>query len=324
MSRLQKATQAVRTAMKARMMISGPSGSGKTRAALIVASVLAEDAPILGIDTERESMLTYADDFAFDHLPWEPPYKPGELAETLAEAGEKYGVVIVDSATHFWRKEGGVLDIANGKFTGWKEARPVQEALVDAILTCPAHVILCVRAKVEHTQETVDGRQQVRKLGMAAQQDDDLEYELNVAIEMSMDHTATISKSRTVALPVNHGFRAGQLTQMAEVYLGWLKGGEPPAPAAVVKDLLGRMNALPDNVRRQCKDAFVAGIGRPDHLRESQVEAAETLVAKYEKVQPDEPKAAPEPSTVEPEPGPEDVRAATENLAEELRLGMSP
>jgi hypothetical protein len=33
------------------------------------------------IDTEKESALTYADDFTFDHLPWDPPFEPRELAQ---------------------------------------------------------------------------------------------------------------------------------------------------------------------------------------------------------------------------------------------------
>lgn len=283
MSRLSQAREAVRPALKARLMLSGPPGAGKTRSGLIVASQLAEGAPILGIDTEKESMLTYADDFTFTHLPWQPPYHPAELAETITDAGKQYGVILIDSLSHFWRGTGGTLDISSGRFTGWKEARAVQETMVEAILTCPAHVVLAVRAKVEFTQEQeANGKQVVRKLGMAAQQDDTLEYELNVAVDLAMDHTATISKSRTTALPVGRTFKGSQMEDLAIIYRGWLAAGEPPAKKADVEALRARVAALPERLRKECVQAFHAGLGKVEQLREGQLADADALIAGYE------------------------------------------
>lgn len=285
MSRLADIRPAVRPALKARMSISGPAGSGKTRSMLIIGTVLADGAQILGIDTEKESMLTYADDFAFEHLAWHPPYNPAELAETLTSVGDKYAVIIVDSLSHFWRGQGGTLDVAAGKFTGWKEARPMQEGLIEAILGAQAHMLLGLRAKVEYVQEQqANGKHQVTKLGMASQQDDTLEYELNVAIDMAMDHTATVAKSRTTSLPVLATYRGSQVQQMAETYKAWLANGEPPAEAGAVKDLLARMGALPDQLRRECKAQFFASFGRPEQLRESQLADAVALVGRFEPI----------------------------------------
>ena len=281
-SRLAQARAAVRPALKARLMISGPTGAGKTWTALKIAEVLAEGGKILVIDTEKESALTYADTFTFVHLPWLPPFEPRELARTMAEAGHEYAVVIVDSTSHFWRKEGGTLDIAGGKFTGWKDARPAQEDLVQALLDCHAHVILCARSKMEHVQEEINGRHVVRKVGMAPQQDDDLEYELNISIEMDMDHRATVAKSRADAVQVGRSFTAGHEVELAALYADWLKGGEPPAAQPVVDDLVARMNALPPAERVACKTEFVEAFGRPDGLRESRVPEAEGLVARFE------------------------------------------
>lgn len=284
-SRLSLVAEAVRPALKARLMLAAPSGAGKTKTGLIVATVLAadDDGSILVIDTEKESALTYADDFDFKHLPWRPPYDPAELSAVIAEAGRQFSVVMVDSTSHFWRKAGGTLDIADGKFGGWKKARPAQEDLVDAILGCGAHVILCARAKQAHVQETDErGRQVVKKLGMAAQQDDDLEYEMNIGCEMDMEHTIAVSKSRCDAVPVGRQFTAGHAGELAELYRDWLKVGEPPAPQAVVDGLVARMNALPADARKACKGEFVAELGRPELLREARLAAAEALVARFE------------------------------------------
>lgn len=283
MSRLSHAHQAVRPALKARMMVSGPSGSGKTRSSLIIASQLADGGPVLGIDTEKESMLTYADDFEFEHLPWQPPFDPRELAETLAEAGQKYAVILCDSLTHFWAGDGGTLSIANGRFTAWKDARPAQETLVEAILTCPAHVLLCVRAKMEYVQEQeANGKQVVRKVGMGAVQDSTLEYELNVAVDMSMDHTATVSKSRTTALPVGRTFKGSQVADMATTYKEWLEAGEPPASKQDTDAIRARVTALPERLRKECQQAFLAALGKVDQLREAQLADADALIAGYE------------------------------------------
>ena len=271
--------------LPARLMLSGAPGSGKTRTSLIVASVLADGGDVLVIDTERESALTYADDFTFHHLGWNPPYDPRELAETLYEAGQKYAVVVVDSLSHFWRKSGGTLDIAEGKFSGWKVARPAQEDMIDAILGTKSHVIVNVRAKVEYTQ-TVDerGRHSVQKLGMAPQQDDTLEYEVNLAAELDIEHRLAIAKSRTMPLPVGKVFAPGHAEEFATIYRDWLRGGEPMPTKEVVDGYLVRLNALPEKVRKEAKADWLASLGKPETLRLAQVEQAEALVTRYENV----------------------------------------
>lgn len=284
-SRLNLAAPAIRPALKGRLLLAAPSGAGKTKSGLIIATVLAadDDGSIVVIDTEKESALTYADDFEFKHIPWRPPYAVDELAETVADAGRTFSVVMVDSMSHFWRKAGGTLDVADGKFGGWKKARPLQEDLVDAILACGAHVILCARSKQAHVQEEDErGRQVVKKLGMAAQQDDDLEYEMNIGCEIDMEHTIAVSKSRCDAVPVGRQFTAGHAGELAELYRDWLKVGEPPAPQAAVDALVARMNALPEAERKACKGEFVAELGRPELLREARLDAAEALVARFE------------------------------------------
>jgi hypothetical protein len=134
-------------------MLSGPSGAGKTKTGLIVATVLAadDDGRILVIDTEKESALTYADDFDFNPPPVAAAVRPPRprCHAPCTEAGRTYSVVMVDSPPTSGAATGGTLDIAGGKFTGWKDARPAQEDLVDAILTLrrPRHRLLPVEGR---------------------------------------------------------------------------------------------------------------------------------------------------------------------------------
>lgn len=282
MSRLANVRPAVRPALKARMMLSGPAGSGKTRSALIIASVLTAEGRTLVIDTEKDSALTYADDFDFDHLPWNAPYDPRELTKTLPEAGNEYDTVVIDSLSHFWQGTGGTLDIAGGKFTGWGVARPAQEDLVGALLDCRAHVILCGRAKMDHVQEVDErGKHVVRKLGMATIQDSTLEYELNVACELDMEHRLTVSKSRCTSVPVGRTFQPGHAEEFAHIYGDWLAGGEPAATPEDIDALKAAINALGEDQRKACKQEFMARFGGPEHLPAFRLDEAREFVAAF-------------------------------------------
>jgi hypothetical protein len=284
-SRLTQARPAIRPALKARALLSGAPGSGKTRSGLIILTALVEDIDdpkILVIDTEKESALTYADDFTFDHLRWQPPFEPRELGRVLGEAGGAYDAVMVDSLSHFWRGEGGVLDIAGGKFTGWADARPAHADLVEGILGCDAHVVLCVRAKVAHEQVQEGGKWVVKKLGMQSITDDELEYEINVALDLDMDHSMTVSKSRTTEVPVGRTFKSGHAEDFAVIYRDWLAGGEPPASREVVESIIARLDGLPDAERKSAKQEFMAALGHPQKLTESKASDADALVTNWE------------------------------------------
>ncbi len=287
-SRLGLARPAFRPAMNARVMLSGPAGAGKTWTALAIAETLVPPGGrILGIDTEKESMLTFADEFVaengmpiFEHLPWAAPFDPRELVDTLDDASGTYQCVIIDSGTHFWRGTGGTLDIANGRFTGWKEARPIQVDMVEAILRCDAHVIFCAREKMAYTQ-TDDpqrqGKQRVEKIGLEIQQDADFEYEVNVAISIDMQHTLQVSKSRTAAVPVGTVFHAGHAKDFAVTYRDWLAAGETVATRLQTDALIDELNTIEVEAERvKAKREFLDHFGRPEFLLESRLaEAAE-------------------------------------------------
>lgn len=279
MSRLTLAREGVRPSLKARLMISGPAGAGKTYSALEIAAVLGDR--VLIIDTEKESALTYADQFQYSHLPWAAPYDPRELGRTVIEAGADYDVVVIDSMSHFWAGTGGTLDIADGKFGGWKTARPAQTDAVEGLLSTTAHVIVCVRSKIEHVQEQDPrtGKQVVKKLGMAPKQDNDLEYELNLAVEISIEHHIAVSKSRTTAVPVGQVFAPGHARDLAVAYRDWLAGGEPFAPAKVRATLDSRIKDLDGAQTRTLIDAWRAnGLPKVELLTVSQAELASTLI----------------------------------------------
>lgn len=176
--------RATKSEARARIALVGPSGSGKTYTALRFAAELGQPAGL--IDTERRSASKYADLFTFDALNLES-FAPAQYVAALAAAASAgYPVVVVDSLSHAWMGRGGLLEQVddygrrNGgnSFGGWRDATPQHNALVDAILTYPGHVIVTMRAKTEYVVEKDDrGKHVPRKVGLAPVQRDGLEYE---------------------------------------------------------------------------------------------------------------------------------------------------
>jgi hypothetical protein len=218
---------------KARIALTGPSGSGKTYTALVTAARLGKRIAV--VDTERGSASKYADEFAFDTLQL-ATFEPPALVEALAVAGSAgYEVVIVDSLSHFWSGTGGMLEqvdnaakrsAGGGSFAGWKEARPMERAMIDALLAYPGHVIATMRTKTEYVVETDErGRKVPRKVGLKPEQRDGIEYEFDIVGDLDHENTLVISKSR--ARPLYGVVIRKPDTVFAEAVLDWLDAGRP-------------------------------------------------------------------------------------------------
>jgi len=297
-SRARMARRAVRRAGSARLALSGPSGAGKTWTALSIAQRLGDR--VMVIDTEpgdatQSASSYYADHFRFDVIEWGAPYDPRDLTLTLKELGrtpcasdgfwpgaEGYQVVIVDSASHFWTGEGGTLDIADQRFSGWKVASPAQQDLVDAILRSPLHVIVCTRAKQAYDVNEVekDGRkkQEVVKLGLAPVQRADLEYEFQVVVMMDQDHAMSIGKTRCLDL-AGRSFKADHQGEFAELYADWLTRGDVLVRQSDADLVRAALKLLPAERRKDAGTQFTEAFGHPDYLLEDRLPAAWALVS---------------------------------------------
>jgi hypothetical protein len=195
------------------MAIVGPTGSGKTYTALLFARALT-DGKILVVDTERSSAALYADQFNKDgrvDVVEMPNFAPATYVEAIELAArEGYGAVVIDSLSHAWMGKDGALEqvdkIAkrsqtNNSFGAWREVTPMHNALVDAMLLAPLHVIACMRAKTEYVVETTaNGKQAPRKVGLAPVQRDGIEYEFDIVADMDFENNFIVTKSRMAAL----------------------------------------------------------------------------------------------------------------------------
>lgn len=282
-SRARQVRRAVRRQTRARLALSGPSGAGKTWTALSIAQVIAPGKPIVVIDTEpgdgsQGAAELYADQFVFDTIQWEPPYDPRDLTATIKELGQEYpeGVGIIDSASHFWRGEGGTLDLADGRFGGWKQATPAQDKMVEAILRSSMHWIVCTRAKqaYEVNDVVVNGqkKQSVQKLGLAPIQRDDLEYEFQVVAMIDTDHRIDIGKTRAAPL-AGLSFPANEQERMANIYADWLAGGAELPRQVELDALLAAIVLVPENKRPALKTGLREQFGPMTALTVDQMPA---------------------------------------------------
>lgn len=194
---------ATREASHARIALSGPSGSGKTYTALALATALSERVAV--IDTERGSASKYVglNGWQFDTVQPDS-FSPKSLVELLGmAAGSEYGCVVVDSLSHYWMGVDGMLEQADrhavrgNTFAGWKEVRPDERRMIDALVSYPGHVIVTMRSKTEYViEENEKGKKQPRKVGMKPEQREGIEYEFDVVGDLDHDNTLTVVKSR--------------------------------------------------------------------------------------------------------------------------------
>jgi AAA domain len=149
--------------------LAGGTGSGKTFSALRLAQGIAGAKPFAMIDTEARRALHYADQFKFDHAELASPFTPRAYAEAIMAADEaKYPVIVVDSCTHEWAGEGGVLEMHEAeldrmagdekatdywkkreacKMAAWIKPKMDHKKMVQRLLQVRAHLILCFRAE---------------------------------------------------------------------------------------------------------------------------------------------------------------------------------
>lgn len=231
-------SRATKTTAKARLGVYGVSGSGKTMTSLILARALVgAEGKIALVDTEGGSASKYADLFEFDQNVMRKPFHPERFAKAVdAAVAGGYDVVIIDGASPFWEGEGGVLtivDAAKKRGGGWADGTPAHNKLVEAILTCPIHIVVTMRAKAETIPETgQNGKVTFRKVGVKMVQRDGLDYEFDVLLYLDLDNSATVEKSRK---PNELGVRVepGQMIEWADGFREWLDAGVPAPPPPV-------------------------------------------------------------------------------------------
>lgn len=207
--------KAVRERVWLKIGITGAAGSGKTFGGIGLAMGLVGDGKILVLDTENRSASYYAGDantpgaWSFDVVEIEAPFTPNKYLEGLRAAIENgYQAVVIDSLSHEWAASGGILDQKSMKdargdnrgngFANWQDMKRIHNKFMEELLQSHIHVIATLRSKMEYVQEEVNGKKEVRKLGLSPIAQDETEYEFGLVFDVERNsHLATASKDRT-------------------------------------------------------------------------------------------------------------------------------
>jgi hypothetical protein len=233
--------------------LSGGTGSGKTYTAMRLAHGIAGDQPFAVIDTEASRAKHYADVFRFDHGDLMPPFTPGRYADAIAAADQaKYPVIVVDSMSHEWAGEGGILDAQEAelqrmagddwkkreacKMAAWIKPKLAHKQMVQRLLQLRAHVILCFRAepKIEMVRGA-DGKLEIREKqsltglhGWIPICEKNLPYELTASFLLMPDHPGVplpikLQQQHRDLVPLDQPITEGSGERLA----AWAKGGAP-------------------------------------------------------------------------------------------------
>lgn len=154
--------------------LAGGTGSGKTYSAMRLAKGIAGDKRFAIIDTEGGRAKHYKRFFDFDHGDLKPDFRPSAYMEAIEAADDAgYPVIVVDSVSHEWSGEGGVLEWQEEeykrlgskesiKLLSWSAPKQAHKRMVSRLLQCRAHLILCFRAEPHVEMVKEDDRTVVR------------------------------------------------------------------------------------------------------------------------------------------------------------------
>lgn len=238
--------------------LAGGTGSGKTYSALRLATGLSGGKPFAVIDTENGRAKHYADAFRFDHGNIHAPFRPETYLNAVRVADKAgYPVIVIDSMTHEWAGEGGVLDMHEAelnrmagdnwqkreacKMAAWIKPKMSHKHMVSALLQTRAHIIMCFRAeeKVEITRDEKGKTQIAPKQSLTGLDGWIPVCEKNLPFELTLSVLFT-AKAPGIPMPIKLPYAlAGGLSLKSPVdekygafLAAWAKGGSAPAPLA--------------------------------------------------------------------------------------------
>jgi hypothetical protein len=270
----------------------GGTGSGKTYSAMQLASGIANGARFAVIDTENGRAKHYADRFQFDHCDIHPPFRPEAYIDAICAADKAgYPVIVVDSMSHVWAGDGGVLDWQEQeldrmagddwkkrescKMAAWIKPKMAHKSMVQKLLQVRAHLVLCFRAeeKVEMTRE--DGKMKIvpkqsltGKDGWIPICEKSLPFELTASLLLlasnpGVPHPIKLQEQHRPFFPVDQTIGTGAGQQMAQ----WASGGTSTDTADLIDEKQrADLEALCDEAKvpldKLCKAAKVPSIAQ--------------------------------------------------------------
>lgn len=211
----------------------------------------------------------------------EPPFSAARYLEAI-DLAEQNGVeyLIIDSLSHAWSGEGGLLDVqaniakrtGNG-YTAWRDVTPQHNRLVDRILQCNMHIAATLRTKTEYViEDNASGKKAPRKVGMAPVFREGFEYEMSVFFELALDHSASATKDRTGLFDGRYFIITPEIG--AQIYQ-WLAGASTEGPTPVIAKSAPAAPSVPQKTLAEQVDEVMLAYCKDLTREEKEVVAAE-------------------------------------------------
>lgn len=254
---------AVRTNVNLLIGLVAPSGGGKTYTSMRLASGISQGRRFAVIDTEAGRASHYADQFEFDVCEIAAPFSPANYAQAiLAADAAGYPVIVVDSMSHEYSGDGGILDMQEAEFhrmggresakmASWIVPKGEHKKMMTKLLQVRAHLILCFRAEAKVDMIKEDGKTKIvpKKTltsidGWIPQTEKTVPFELTVSLLLTPEHPGVpkpikLQEQHRALFPLDQPITEESGRRIAE----WASGGHQ-GPSEEEKELtLGIVSA---------------------------------------------------------------------------------
>ena len=228
----------------------GKSGSGKTYSALLLARGLVGDkGKIVFIDTENSRAKFYSNlAGGWFHVDLQPPFSPEKYSAAFKYCEQQGAdVIIVDSMSHVWEGEGGVLDAAenarssSGKalkgLAKYKAPKSAHKRMSNNLIRGTIPVIFCIRAKDAVKQVGGGDDMQIISLGWQPIAEKNFVFEMTVDLHMTKDGHYDLSTSKTVPSALRDAIKPDGIVNeaMGKAIAAW-SGSGIPVDKSVIKE----------------------------------------------------------------------------------------
>lgn len=215
---------AVKVLKPMKILSYGPTYSGKTLSSLYLAvgiimnkrkcSEAEAYTHTVLIDTEFGRGALHNKIGPYNYIKIEPPYDTEKLNSIIQQLNfkDEIDVIIIDSLTHFWAKEGGILDQKaikdkqgnSNSYTNWQEFTAKFNKMLDVILTSPKNILVTARAKTDTALVMLDsGKSAPKSFGLKPELRDGIEFEFDIVFNIDKQtHNLIVDKGIPGLLPV--------------------------------------------------------------------------------------------------------------------------
>ena len=213
------------------------SGNGKTMSSLLMArGIVGETGTVGMIDTEAGRGSLYAEEIpgGYNKVNLATPFTSDRYMDAIRVVENSCDIGIMDSATHAWEDEGGVLEQAdkNKEKSGkpgvhnWTKPKMENKRMLHKIKQSRIPWIICLRAHYKTRQTKIKGKTQIRKDDVVtAIQDDDFVFEMTIHGWLDDEHKMNLTKCPHP--DIRDCFPDGPITvETGKAIAEWCKGGK--------------------------------------------------------------------------------------------------